>query len=71
VTTSAQETEDIRTWLSTSQAANALGMSGMTIGNWIREGRLRAIRTTLGFLIDPSSVREMKEKRDCAKRNSA
>ena len=43
-------------WLTKSQAAIRLGCSSATIANLIRNRQLRAVRTQLGVLIDPSDL---------------
>ena len=45
--------------LTASQAAGALSASGQTIRNWIRSGRVHAVRIGNRFLIPRSEVERM------------
>ncbi len=43
-------------WLTTSQAASELGKSRQGVTWMVENGKLRAVKTQLGWLIDPKSV---------------
>jgi excisionase family DNA binding protein len=43
-------------WLRVSEAARRLGLSADTVRAWVRSGKLRAVKTSYGRLIDPVSV---------------
>jgi hypothetical protein len=47
-------------WLSPSEAALSLGISGQYTRKLMRQGKLTHIWTSLGRLIDPSSIEEFR-----------
>ena len=49
-------------WLTTSQAASRLGKSRQGVTWMIENRRLRAVKTQLGYLVDPESVEAFREK---------
>jgi len=55
---------DIATWIGRSEAARRLTVSVESVRQWVRAGRLRAIRTRLGMLIDPESVEALRVERE-------
>lgn len=59
--------EEIEDWLSPSQAARALGMSGQWVTHLARTRELRGVKTALGWLLDPESVNHMAEQRNRGK----
>jgi excisionase family DNA binding protein len=48
-------------WLTTSQAASKLGRSRQGVLWMLENGRLRGVKTQLGWLVDPEAVERMKE----------
>jgi orotate phosphoribosyltransferase-like protein len=52
--------QEFEKWLTTGQAATELGKSRQGVTWLVENRRLRAVKTQLGYLIDPDSVREMK-----------
>ncbi len=55
--------QEIERWLSPSQAGRVLGTSGQWITHLARTGKLRGVRTALGWLVDPEDVERMAEER--------
>ena len=51
---------DLRTAMGPSQASHALGVSGQHVRDLCKTGRLTAVRTTLGWLIDPEDVERLR-----------
>jgi excisionase family DNA binding protein len=47
---------ELVSWLTVRHAAQQLGVARLTAYNLIRAGRLRAVETPLGLLVDPASV---------------
>ena len=54
--------------LSTSEASHVAGVSGETIRQWVRGGRLPAQRTPLGALIDPADLGRLIAQREAQRR---
>lgn len=50
--------EDIATWYAARDVARELDLSYVWIAELIRRGEFRAIKTRLGWLMDPASVRQ-------------
>lgn len=65
------EIRDISTWPSIKQVANQLGMAQAYINKLVRQGTLRSVKTALGALVDPESVKEFAHKRDARLDKSA
>lgn len=55
---------DVTTWLTTGQAAKALGVSTTRVLALARSGRLPHIRTGHGRLFDPAGVDALLRNRD-------
>jgi excisionase family DNA binding protein len=47
---------EIANWAAARDVQARLGFSGPYVNKLVRTGRLRAVRTRLGWLIDPQSV---------------
>jgi excisionase family DNA binding protein len=47
---------ELVTWLTVRQAAQQLGIARLTCYQLIKLGRVRAVQTPLGLLVDPASV---------------
>lgn len=54
--------KELEKWLSTTQTARALGWSRQGVINLAEQGRVKAVRTACGWLYDPASVEDFKEK---------
>jgi hypothetical protein len=52
------ERVDILQWLTVPTAAKRLGISAVSADRSIERGRLHAVPTPLGLLVDPASVAE-------------
>jgi excisionase family DNA binding protein len=48
--------KELEKWLTTSEAASELGKTRQGIVWLCENGRLRAVKTSLGWLIDPKAV---------------
>jgi excisionase family DNA binding protein len=48
-------------WLTTGQAASQLGKSRQGVTWLVENGRLRAVKTQAGWLIDPKAVEEYRK----------
>ncbi len=49
-------------WLTTSQAARELGKSRQGVTWMVENRKLRAVKTQLGWLIDPKAVEALQEQ---------
>ena len=58
-----QGVEEVRDWLSPSQAGRILGTSGQWVTHLARAGELRGVKTALGWLVEPKAVKQMAKKR--------
>jgi excisionase family DNA binding protein len=47
---------ELEKWLTTSQAASKLGRSRQGVTWMVENKKLRAVKTQLGWLVDPKSV---------------
>jgi excisionase family DNA binding protein len=54
--------KELERWLTTSQAASKLGKTRQGVLWLLEEGRLRGVRTALGWLVDPEAVKEFEGK---------
>jgi hypothetical protein len=54
---------EIENWLSPSEAGGILGTSGQWVTKLARRGELDAIRTSLGWLVNPADVERLANKR--------
>ena len=55
--------KDFETWLTATDAAERIGISRQAIHKWLEDGKLRAVKTRLGWLIDPKAVEEAAQER--------
>lgn len=55
--------KELENWLSASEAAGIIGISRQAVVKRCEEGRLRAVKTHLGWLIDPRAVKEAPKPR--------
>ena len=54
---------EIESWLSPSQAGALLGTSGQWVTQLARSGKLDAVRTSLGWLVNPADVERLANER--------
>ncbi len=54
--------KELERWLSTGEAAKALGLSRPTTIRRGEDGSIRAVRTAAGWLYDPKDVQRFKEE---------
>ncbi len=62
---------DISTALAPSEAARELGLSKTMVCLLCRQGKLNAVKTTLGWLIEPEDVERLRRERAERKRVGA
>ena len=63
MTEGAKGVKEIESWLSPSQAGDMLGTSGQWVTQLARKGELDAVRTSLGWLVNPADVERMSRER--------
>lgn len=54
---------EIENWLSPSEAGDVLGTSGQWVTSLARRGALDAVRTSLGWLVNPEDVDRLAAER--------
>lgn len=54
---------EIESWLSPSEAGSVLGTSGQWVTKLARRGELDAVRTSLGWLVNPADVERLANER--------
>jgi hypothetical protein len=54
---------EVENWLSPSEAGDILGTSGQWVTNLARRGALDAVRTSLGWLVNPKDVERLANER--------
>jgi excisionase family DNA binding protein len=54
--------KELKGWLTTSEAASKLGKSRQGVVWLCENGRIRAVRTRLGWLVDPKAVQDQARK---------
>lgn len=54
---------EIESWLSPSEAGAVLGTSGQWVTQLARDGKLDAVRTSLGWLVNPADVERLANER--------
>ena len=54
--------KELEMWLTTGEAAAAVGRTKQGTINLIKSGRVRGVKTRAGWLYDPKSVEEFKQK---------
>lgn len=60
---------EIAQWPAVRDVQVRLGYSGVHVNRLIRTGRLHAVRTRLGYLIDPASVEDFAVARDAQRKH--
>jgi excisionase family DNA binding protein len=48
--------KDLENWLTPGDVAQELGITRQAVHKWLQDGRLRAVKTRQGWLIDPAEV---------------
>jgi hypothetical protein len=54
---------EVESWLSPSEAGEILGTSGQWVTQLARNDKLDAVRTSLGWLLNPADVERLANKR--------
>jgi hypothetical protein len=54
---------EVENWLSPSEAGDMLGTSGQWVTTLARKGELDAVRTSLGWLVNPDDVERLANER--------
>jgi len=54
--------KELEGWLSTADVMEALGWSRQGVVNLANQGRIRAVRTRIGYLYDPEDVQRFKKE---------
>ncbi len=54
---------EVESWLSPSQAGALLGTSGQWVTQLARSGKLDAVRTSLGWLVNPADAERLANER--------
>ena len=54
---------EVESWLSPSQAGAMIGTSGQWVTQLARRGELDAVRTSLGWLVNPADVERLANER--------
>ncbi len=54
---------EVESWLSPSQAGAIIGTSGQWVTQLARAGKLDAVRTSLGWLVNPADVEHLANER--------
>ena len=49
---------DLENWLTPGDVARELGISRQAVHKRLKDGKHRAVKTRLGYLIDPESVQD-------------
>jgi excisionase family DNA binding protein len=55
--------KDFENWLTATDAAERIGISRQAVHKWLEDGKLRAVKTRLGWLIDPEAVEKAARER--------
>jgi hypothetical protein len=58
-----RDIREIENWLSPSEAGDILGTSGQWVTSLARRGALDAVRTSLGWLVNPEDVERLAAER--------
>lgn len=54
--------KDLEGWMSIGQTSKKLGRSRQGVLNIVEEGRIRGVKTQIGWLLDPESVETFAER---------
>lgn len=63
MSTDSRGVREVESWLSPSQAGEMLGTSGQWVTQLARDGKLDAVRTPLGWLVNPADVERVANER--------
>jgi hypothetical protein len=56
--------QELEAWWGATNAAKQLGVTRQAVHYMLKEGRLRGIKTEIGWLVDPVSVEREKLRRE-------
>lgn len=59
--------KELEDWLTPGEAAPHIGISRQALHKWLYDGRLRAVNTHAGWLIDPEDVTRLASEREAKK----
>jgi hypothetical protein len=62
--------EEFEKWYSATQAGEEIGVSRQAVHKMLKNRRLRFADTAIGVLIDPVSVRDMRDRRSSSSRGA-
>ena len=54
--------KDLENWMSIGQVSRKLGRSRQGVLNIAEEGRIRGVKTQIGWLLDPASVEQFAKR---------
>lgn len=64
-----EDLRELEEWLSPSEAGRIIKTSGQWVTHLAREGEVRGIKTSLGWLVHPDDIKELAQERKRKKRN--
>lgn len=59
--------KELEDWLTASEAAAVIGISRQALYPYLFDGRIRAVETRAGWIIDPVDLERMKKERERGK----
>ena len=55
--------KDFENWLSVKDASDRIGISRQAVHKRLEDGKMRAVKTRIGWLIDPDAVEKAAQER--------
>lgn len=55
--------KDFEKWLSVKDASDRIGISRQAVHKRLEDGKMRAVKTRIGWLIDPDAVEKAAQER--------
>ena len=55
--------KDMEEWLTLQDAAGVMGISRQAVHKWVRDNKIRHVKTRLGYLLDPEDVQRAARER--------
>jgi predicted site-specific integrase-resolvase len=55
--------KDLEGWLTPAEAGRLIGLSKQGVNNYLKDGYLRGVKTTQGWLVDPEDARRVRDAR--------